>query len=67
VWSQVKRYSSATPLGRQGVLGLKIPCIGLECGGTSAAQLREAGAVETWRDPAHLLQEFDHSILCSPT
>lgn len=44
---------------------LQIPCFGLECGGTSAAELREAGAVETWRDPAHLLQEFDRSILSS--
>ncbi len=45
---------------------LQIPCVGLECGGTSAAELREAGAVETWRDPAHLLREFDRSILSSP-
>jgi HAD superfamily hydrolase (TIGR01509 family) len=44
---------------------LQIPCVALECGGTSAAELREAGAVETWRDPAHLLQEFDRSILSS--
>jgi phosphoglycolate phosphatase-like HAD superfamily hydrolase len=45
---------------------LQIPCVGLECGGTSSAELREAGAVETWRDPAHLLQEFDRSILSTP-
>lgn len=45
---------------------LQIPCVGLECGGTSAAELREAGSVEIWRDPAHLLQEFDRSILSSP-
>jgi HAD superfamily hydrolase (TIGR01509 family) len=45
---------------------VQIPCVGLECGGTSAAELREAGAVETWRDPAHLLQEFDRSILSRP-
>jgi HAD superfamily hydrolase (TIGR01509 family) len=44
---------------------LQIPCVGLECGGTSAAELRQAGAVETWRDPAHLLQGFDRSILSS--
>lgn len=42
---------------------LHIPCIGLECGGTSAVELRDAGAVETWHDPAHLLQEFHQSIL----
>jgi HAD superfamily hydrolase (TIGR01509 family) len=34
---------------------LKIPCIGLACGGTSAAELTEAGAVATYRDPAELL------------
>jgi HAD superfamily hydrolase (TIGR01509 family) len=34
---------------------LDIPCIGLECGGTSAAELAEAGAVATYRDPAALL------------
>jgi phosphoglycolate phosphatase-like HAD superfamily hydrolase len=45
---------------------LRIPCVGLECGGTSAAELFEAGAVETWRDPAHLLQGFERSILSSP-
>jgi len=46
---------------------LQIPCIGLECGGTSAAELRDAGAVETWRDPAELLRGFDASILGSTT
>ena len=35
----------------------------LTCGGTSGADLREAGAVEIWRDPAHLLAEFDNSAL----
>lgn len=34
---------------------LDIPCIGLECGGTSAAELADAGAVATYRDPAALL------------
>jgi HAD superfamily hydrolase (TIGR01509 family) len=37
--------------------------VGLTCGGTSEAQLREAGAHEIWRDPAHLLAEFDNSAL----
>jgi HAD superfamily hydrolase (TIGR01509 family) len=44
---------------------LQIPCIGLECGGTTAAELRDAGAVETWRDPAELLRHFNDSILAS--
>jgi HAD superfamily hydrolase (TIGR01509 family) len=34
---------------------LDIPCIGLTCGGTSAAELTEAGAVATYEDPAALL------------
>src|SRR3954469_8379806 len=31
---------------------LDIPCIGLACGGTSAAELMERGAVATYPDPA---------------
>ena len=42
---------------------LGIRCIGLECGGTSEAELREAGAVEVWRDPADLLHNLDSSVL----
>ena len=34
---------------------LDIPCIGLECGGTSGAELTEAGAVAVYPDPAGLL------------
>lgn len=34
---------------------LGMPCVGLECGGTSAAELRQAGAVATYADPAALL------------
>ncbi|MCW2495907.1 HAD family hydrolase [Jatrophihabitans sp.] len=37
--------------------------IGLECGGTSAAELRGAGAVEVWRDPADLLGHLAESRL----
>jgi HAD superfamily hydrolase (TIGR01509 family) len=36
---------------------LDIPCIGLTCGGTSAAELRDAGAVATYPDPAALLAD----------
>ena len=42
---------------------LGIRCIGLESGGTSDAELRQAGAVETWKDPADLLRNLDNSIL----
>jgi HAD superfamily hydrolase (TIGR01509 family) len=34
---------------------LGIPCIGLTCGGTSAAELTDRGAVATYEDPAALL------------
>jgi HAD superfamily hydrolase (TIGR01509 family) len=44
--------------GRAGV-----PCIGVECGGTSAAELRDAGAVQTYRDPADLLAGWAQSPL----
>jgi HAD superfamily hydrolase (TIGR01509 family) len=38
---------------------LNIPCIGLACGGTSAAELTEAGAVAVYADPAALLADLD--------
>lgn len=41
---------------------LEIPFIGVTCGGTSAAELREAGAVEVWRDPAELLDQLDERL-----
>ncbi|WP_375478467.1 HAD family hydrolase [uncultured Jatrophihabitans sp.] len=37
--------------------------IGLTCGGTPEADLRAAGAVEVWRDPADLLEHFADSIV----
>ncbi|MDN5790095.1 MAG: HAD family hydrolase [Micrococcales bacterium] len=40
-----------------------IPCVGLECGGTSRAELLAAGAVEVWKDPADLLTHFQESAL----
>ncbi len=40
-----------------------VACIGLECGGTSAAELLAAGALETWKDPADLLANLDRSAL----
>jgi HAD superfamily hydrolase (TIGR01509 family) len=38
-------------------------CVGLESGGTSAAELVEAGAVRTYRDAADLLARFTGSPL----
>jgi HAD superfamily hydrolase (TIGR01509 family) len=42
---------------------LGIPCIGLTCGGTSAAELTAAGAVATYKDPAELLASLDESAI----
>lgn len=40
-----------------------IPCVAVTCGGISTAELREAGAVEVYNDPAHLLERLDASLL----
>ncbi len=40
-----------------------VRCIALECGGTGAAELREAGAVEVHAGPAALLEAWDTSLL----
>jgi HAD superfamily hydrolase (TIGR01509 family) len=37
--------------------------IGLTCGGTPEPELRRAGAVEVWRDPADLLENVGRSAL----
>jgi HAD superfamily hydrolase (TIGR01509 family) len=39
--------------------------IGLSCGGTPEVDLRDAGAVEVWNDPAHLLSNLDKSAIGS--
>jgi len=46
---------------------LDIPFVGVTCGGTSAAELRDAGAVAVYADPAGLLAEFDDSVLAERT
>ena len=40
-----------------------VPCVGLLTGGTSAAELTDAGAVAVYDDAAHLLRELDSSPL----
>jgi HAD superfamily hydrolase (TIGR01509 family) len=40
-----------------------VACIGVECGGTSEAELRDAGAVAVFRDPADLLTHWDRTPL----
>lgn len=39
-----------------------VPCVGVECGGTSAAELREAGAVATFKDPADLAAHWARDL-----
>jgi HAD superfamily hydrolase (TIGR01509 family) len=42
---------------------IDMPCIALLSGGTCEAELTAAGAVAVYRDPAHLLEEFDDALL----
>jgi HAD superfamily hydrolase (TIGR01509 family) len=42
---------------------LGIDCIGVTCGGTSAAELLDAGAVAVYDDPAALLTALDESAI----
>ena len=42
-----------------------VPCVGVLTGGTSAAELTEAGAVAVYDDVAHLLREIDESPLAA--
>jgi HAD superfamily hydrolase (TIGR01509 family) len=42
---------------------LEVPCIGLTCGGTSAAELRQAGAVAVYADPRELLSRLGQSAI----
>lgn len=38
-----------------------VACVAVECGGTSEAELRDAGAIAVYRDPADLLKHWDNS------
>ncbi len=44
---------------------LDVPCIGLTCGGIPEAELREAGAVQVYDTPAHLLDVLDESAIAA--
>jgi phosphoglycolate phosphatase-like HAD superfamily hydrolase len=39
--------------------------VGVTCGGTPEPDLREAGAVEVWKNPAEMLANFEESVLTS--
>ena len=52
-----------TPWDAQAAGKLGIPTIGLTCGGWKRDDLRDAGCVEVWQDPADLLLHFKDSTL----
>ncbi len=52
-----------TPWDAQAAGKLGIRVVGLTCGGWKADDLRDAGCVEVWQDPADLLFHFDESAL----
>lgn len=52
-----------TPWDAEAAGKLKIPTIGLTCGGWKRDDLIAAGCVEVWQDPADLLLHFEQSIL----
>ena len=54
-----------TPYDAQAAGKLGIRVIGLTCGGWKRDDLRDAGCLETYQDPADLLLHFDDSLLCN--
>jgi len=52
-----------TPYDAQACVKLKLPIVGLLCGGFPEQELREAGCFAIYRDPADLLARFDESPL----
>ena len=52
-----------TPWDAEAAGKLGIPVVGLTSGGWKADDLRSAGCVEVWQDPADLLLNFDRSAL----
>jgi HAD superfamily hydrolase (TIGR01549 family) len=52
-----------TPYDAEAAGKLRILTIGLTCGGWKRSDLLAAGCIQVFRDPQHLLAEFDHSAL----
>lgn len=52
-----------TPYDAEAAGKLGIRTIGLTCGGWKRRDLINAGCIQVFRDPQHLLAEFDHSVL----
>jgi phosphoglycolate phosphatase-like HAD superfamily hydrolase len=55
-----------TPYDEQAVQKIGLRTVGLLCGGFPEGELRAAGCTAIYRDPEHLLREYDHSPLISP-
>jgi HAD superfamily hydrolase (TIGR01509 family) len=54
-----------TPYDAQAAGKLGIRTIGLTCGGWKRDDLRDAGCLEIYQDPADLLLHFETSLLCN--
>ncbi len=52
-----------TPYDAQAAEKLGILTVGLLCGGTPESELMQAGCIAVYRDPAHLLAEYEDSPL----
>jgi HAD superfamily hydrolase (TIGR01549 family) len=54
-----------TPYDAQAAIKANLRTIGLLCGGWSENELRQAGCIEIYRDPAELLARYDESLLAA--
>lgn len=54
-----------TPYDAEAAGKIKLRAVGLLCGGFPEDDLRAAGCVEIYRDPAHLLARYEESALAS--
>lgn len=52
-----------TPYDAKAAAKAGVRTIGLLCGGWSEAELKKAGCIEVYRDPADLLKRYDQSAL----
>jgi HAD superfamily hydrolase (TIGR01549 family) len=52
-----------TPYDAEAAGKAKLRTIGLLCGGFPEDELRRAGCIAIYRDPEHLLREYNHSVL----
>jgi len=56
-----------TPYDAEAAGKLNLRTIGVLCGGWAAEELRQAGCVAIYRDPADLLAHYDESLLAQET